>query len=69
MEKMIHWELCKKTLKFLHTNKWYMHKPESVLENKIFWDFEIEMDNPILARRLNFVLIKEPVILWHFSRP
>ena len=29
---VIHWKLCKK-LKFDHTNKWYMHNPESVLEN------------------------------------
>ena len=40
--KVIHWELCKK-LKFDHTNKWYMHNPESVLENEMdkflcFWD-------------------------------
>ena len=37
------WKLCKK-LKFDHTSKWYMHKPESVLEivmHKILWDFEI----------------------------
>ena len=30
--KGIHRELCKK-LKFEHTTKWYMHKPESVLVN------------------------------------
>ena len=41
--KVIHWELCKR-LKFGHANEWYMHKPESVLENEshiIFWDFKI----------------------------
>ena len=27
---VIHWELCKR-LKFDHTDKYYMHKPESVL--------------------------------------
>ena len=32
--KVIHWESCKK-LKFDHTTKWHMHKPESVLENKM----------------------------------
>ena len=31
--KAIQRELCKK-LKFDHTNKWHMHNPESVLENK-----------------------------------
>ena len=28
----IYWELCKK-LKFDPTIKWYMHKPESVLDS------------------------------------
>ena len=46
---MIHWELWKK-LKFDHTNKWYMHNPESILENevhKIPSDFEIQIDHLI----------------------
>ena len=29
--KVISWELCKK-IQFDHTNKWYMHNQESVLE-------------------------------------
>ena len=60
VRKVNNWELCKR-LKFDHTTKWYMHKPESVLENrihKILLDFEIQMDHSILARRLNRVLIK-----------
>ena len=47
VEKAIHWGLCKK-LEFEHTNKWYMYKPESVLENethKSLCDFEIQMDH------------------------
>ena len=58
--KVTYWKLCKR-LKFNHTSKWYMHKPESVLENgthKILWDFEIQMDHPIPARRPYLVLIK-----------
>ena len=40
--KVIHWEVCKE-IKFDHMNKWYMHNPQSVLENKTktplgFWD-------------------------------
>ena len=31
--KVILWELCKK-FKFDHTSKWYMHNPESFLENE-----------------------------------
>ena len=37
-----------------------MGKPESVLEyetHKIHWDFEIHMNHPIPARRLDLVLI------------
>ena len=33
VRKVIHKELCKR-LKFNHTTKWYMHKPEFVLENE-----------------------------------
>ena len=43
---VIHSELSKK-LKFEHTTKWYIHKPESVLENKMhkmLWDFEVPSD-------------------------
>ena len=50
--KVIHWELCKE-LKFDHTNKWYKHKPESILENemhKLLWDFEIQTVHLISAR-------------------
>ena len=42
--RIIHWELCR-NLKFDNTNKWYMHNPESVLENetyKLIWDFHIQ---------------------------
>ena len=43
MGNVIHWELDKK-FQFYHTNKRYMHNPESVLENKmqkILLDFDI----------------------------
>ena len=52
--KVIYWELCKR-LTFAHTDKRYMHKTESVLENKmdeIIWESEIQMDHQISARRL-----------------
>ena len=57
MGKVIHWELCKK-MKFDLTTKCYMHNPESALENeahKILWDFEIQMDQLISARRPDLV--------------
>ena len=46
---------CKK-FKFDHTNKWYMHNLEFVLENEtheILWDFEIQTHHLISARRLD----------------
>ena len=51
--KIIHWEMCRK-FQFDHTNKWYMHNPAPVLENdlhKLLWDFNIQMDQLIPARR------------------
>ena len=45
--KVILWKLCKR-LKFDRTIKWYMHKLESVQENKmhkILWDFEIQTNH------------------------
>ena len=47
VRKVIYWELCKK-FKFDHTSKWYMHNPESVLENeihKILREFENRSSN------------------------
>ena len=74
MGKVIHRELRKK-LKFDHSIKWYMNKPESVLENeteKILVDFEIQTDHQIPARQLDLVIVKKkkkrkkrkPVELW-----
>ena len=43
-------------------NKWYMHKPESILENemhKFLWDFEIQTDFLILARRPDLVIVNK----------
>ena len=59
--KVIQWELCKRP-KFDQTTKWYIHKPESVLENgthKILWDFEIQTDHLIPARKADLELIKK----------
>ena len=59
--KVIHFELCKR-LNFDYTAEWYIHKPESVLENeihKILWDFEIQTDHLIQARKPDLMLINE----------
>ena len=57
--KVIHWEICKK-FKFDHTNKWYMHNEAPVLASdthKLLWDFNIQMDHLILARRQDLIII------------
>ena len=59
--KVINWKLCKR-LKFDHTNKWYLHKQEYVIDNethKILWEFEILTDHPIRARKPSPVLINK----------
>ena len=59
--KVINWQLCKK-LKFDHTNKWYMHNPESVQEDethKLIWDSEIQKDHKISARRPHLIIKKK----------
>ena len=59
MGKVIHRESCQK-FEFHHTNKWYVHNPESVLENetpKLLWDFEIQTDHLILPRRPDLIIV------------
>ena len=61
VNKVIHRELCKK-LKFDYSNEWYMPKSESILENekhKIPWDFDIQTDHQISARRLDQVIVNK----------
>ena len=58
---VIHWEMCKK-FKLDHTNKWYMHNPAPVLENdshKLLWDFNIQTDHLIPARRPDLIIINK----------
>ena len=57
----VHWEMCKK-FQFDHTNKWYMHNPAPVLVNdshKLLWDFNIQTDHLVLARRPDLMIINK----------
>ena len=59
--KVVHWETCKK-FRFDHTNKWYMHNPPPVLENdthKLLWDFDVQTDHLISARRPDLIIINK----------
>ena len=61
MSKVIHWELWKK-FEFDHTNKWYRHNPESILEDEthnLLWEFKIPTNHQISARRSDLIIIKK----------
>ena len=59
--RRIHWNICRKF--GLHVSeKWYNHEPESVVENdtyKVLWDFNIQTEHDIEARRPDFILINK----------
>ena len=53
--------MCRK-FQLDHTNKWYMHNPAPVLENdshKLLWDFNIQTDHLIPARRPDLIMINK----------
>ena len=57
--KIVHWKLGRKC-NFEAGDKWYENEPESVLENKdykILWDFSIQTDDFIEARRPDLVVV------------
>ena len=57
--KRIHWEVCRKNGIEVKP-KWYEHQSEAVQENercKILWDFIIQTDHVIEARRPYMIVI------------
>ena len=57
----VHWSICKKH-DLPHTNKWYDHRAIPVIENekvKLLWDFNIQTDKIIEARRPDLVLVNK----------
>ena len=59
--KVIYREMYKK-FKFDHLNKSYLHYPAAVLENnihKLRWDFDIQTDHLIPARRPDLIIINK----------
>ena len=45
-----------------HTEKWYEHIPEGVVENeevKVLWDINVQCDNVIEARRPDIIVINK----------
>ena len=59
VDKMLHWKLCAKW-GFNKAEKWYIHKPEKVLESencKILWDFPIQTDKTLEHNRPDITVI------------
>ena len=57
--KIVHWKLTRRC-NFEARDKWYEHEPESVLEiedYKTLWDFSIQTDHVIEARRPDLVAV------------
>ena len=57
--RYVPWQFCEK-LGFNRARLWYEFEPESVVENKkfkILWDFTIECDHMIEARRPDLVVV------------
>ena len=55
----IHWQLCGKC-ELERANNWYEQKPEGVVESenfKILWDFTIQCDRKIEARRPDIIFV------------
>ena len=64
----VHWQFCEK-LGFNRARLWYEHEPERVVKKnfKILWDFTIQCDHMIEARRPDIVVVykvkKETMII------
>ena len=57
--RRVHWDVCKK-YGIEVNDKWYQHEPCSVIENdrcKILWDFTVQTDHIIQARRPDMIVI------------
>ena len=61
MGKKVHWEVCRNY--GLETKaKWYEYEPQAVCENeeyKILWDFSIQTDHVIEARRPDMIIVEK----------
>ena len=57
--RFIHWDICEAN--GIHVkSKWYKHQPDAVIENdscKIIWDFTVQKDHFITARRHGMIVI------------
>ena len=61
--RKILWELCRK-YGLAAAERWYEHQPDTVTENdscKLLWDFNVQTDHVIQARRPDVILIDKEI--------
>ena len=59
--RKVHWEVCRK-YGIDTKDRWYEHEPQSACENeeyKILWDFSIQTDHVIKARRPDMIIVEK----------
>jgi len=59
--QVLHWQLCKDH-GLEHNEKWYEHKPQTVLENenvKILWDMKLQTDKVLAHNRPDIVVLEK----------
>ena len=59
--RIVHWKLCGE-YHLDRAGKWYEHQPNAVEENedvKLLWDFTIQCDHMIEARRPDIIIVKK----------
>ena len=68
---MLYWKLCEKW-GFNKAEKWYIHKPEKVLESetcKILWNFPIQTDKTLEHNRPDITVIDKNSKKWILIDP
>ena len=62
LARSIRQDSTSRAFKFHHTNKWYICRPEAIMENEthgLLWDFVIQTDHLISDRQLDLIIINE----------
>ena len=69
--RRVHWDVCRK-YGIEVKDKWYQQEPGSVIENKkckILWDFTVQTDHIIQARRPDMIVIDKETNKAQVSHP
>ena len=56
--RYVQWQLCQEA-GIESCDRWYEHRPECAMDYKIYWDFMIQCDRVIEAKKPDFILIEK----------